>query len=99
MSEPVTYARAGGPPDDWQGLRVFKVKTGEEVLEVVEVSTKDNWLKRLVTDREGKPIVKNGELVVERIRGLFEIRRADGKTKATQMIDRPGVRRLVEGRK
>lgn len=22
MSEPITYAKAGGPPEDWHGLRV-----------------------------------------------------------------------------
>lgn len=98
MSEHLTYAKVGGPPDDWNGLRIYKVKTGEEIKEVVEVNTAENWLRRLKTDSEGKPIAKDGQLVVERIRGLFVIKRPDEPAPTPRYVDRPGVQRLLKGR-
>lgn len=96
MAEQLTYAKVGGPPTDWNGLRVFKVKTGEEVKEVVEVNTAEQWLRRLKTDSAGKPLVANGQLVIERIRGLFVIKRPDEPAPTPRYVDRPGVQRLLE---
>lgn len=66
---------------------------------MVEVNTAENWLRRLKTDAEGRPVIdrENGELVVERIRGLFVIRRPNEPVPAPRYVDRPGVQRLIEG--
>lgn len=66
------YAKADGPPDCWRHLKVFDLDTGEEVSEVVEVNTDENWLIRYVMPQQIDPATD--ALKVERVEGRFEIR-------------------------
>lgn len=79
MTEPLTYAVVGGPPDDWNGLLVFDLDSGEEVREVIEVDTSEGWLVRLKRDENGQFFIDPDapdEAAKERLEGRFEIRRA-----------------------
>lgn len=73
----ITYAKAGGPPDDWCGLKVFDLDTGEEVTEVDEVNAAEGWLVRAKTDENGNIFLDETGLEIgrERLSGHFEIRR------------------------
>lgn len=72
----ITYARVGGPPDCWRGLRVFNRATGLEVVEVVEVDTVEGYLIRNKRDLRGALVINAAGDAVEqeRITGDFEIR-------------------------
>lgn len=57
--QPLTYAKADGPPDDWMLLKVIDADTGEEITDVVEVNTAEGWLVRYVIDPEtGSPVLE-----------------------------------------
>lgn len=60
----LTYAKAGGPPEYWDHLKVWDVDCNEFVDNVFEVNTTDGWLMRYLMD--GTP---------ERLEGTFEIHR------------------------
>lgn len=70
----ITYAKVGGPPDNWMHLRVRDLKTGELVNEVVQVNAAEGWLRRY-KQVNGKPVLDpaSHSLVIERIRGRFAI--------------------------
>jgi hypothetical protein len=72
----ITYAKAGGPPDNWWGLRVFDLDTGQEVLDVEECNTDEGWLIRHKRDGKGNFYVDPGtdKIASERVEGRFEIR-------------------------
>ena len=76
MSEVITYAKVGGPPDDWYGLQVIDLETGQEVTEVVECSADGGWLIRQKTDENGRIVLSPiNTIEYERLDGRFEIRR------------------------
>lgn len=69
-----TYARAGGPPNDWHLLDVVDLDSGLSVSMVMEVDCREGWLRRY-TGREGR----SGEPEVEILRGRFRlVRRTEG---------------------
>ena len=76
MSE-IIYAKVGGPPDDWHGLRVFDLDTGEEVADVTEVDVAAGWVERYKCNAEGEFFLdETGRRAAsERLCGRFEIRR------------------------
>lgn len=63
----VTYARVGGPPDDWTDFQVRDLKTGD-LVPAVEVNTAEGWA-----------IIRNadGTLPEGRTFGRFAIERKD----------------------
>lgn len=74
----LTYAKTGGPPHDWQGLKVFDLDTGQEVLKVVEVNTAEGWLISYRLNDKGMVYSdpENPEYAAtQRIEGRYEIRR------------------------
>ncbi len=72
-----TYAKAGGPPDDWTEIQVFDVATGARVEDVVEVNTAEGWAEVYVRDERGRYILSptGREVAVERIPGDFRLQR------------------------
>jgi hypothetical protein len=44
MSDKIEYAKVGGPPANWQGLRIIDLRAEREVDRVIEVNTKEGWL-------------------------------------------------------
>lgn len=73
MSEQITYAKVGGPPDNWKGLKVFD-SAGEEVKDVVEVDVTKGFVRRASRGLDGRFEVKNGEIQTEVVNGAFTIR-------------------------
>jgi hypothetical protein len=74
----ITYAKVGGPPAYWQGLKVINLDTGQEVLDVVEVDAHEGWLISYRRNAEGHiyPDPENPEQAArQRVEGRFEIRR------------------------
>lgn len=75
----LSYAKAGGPPLDWHGLRVFDVQTGREVRDVIEASTvfACGWVRKYRQGPDGRLFIEPGRdrLAEETIYGRFEIRR------------------------
>jgi hypothetical protein len=78
MSEPLKlldYALTGGPPDNWQGVRVFDLDTGLEVRDVVECNAVEGWLIRAKLNEEGEIYTvgegDDAEVAQERIDGRF----------------------------
>lgn len=69
----LTYAKAGGPPVFWQGLRIVDLATDKEVRDVIEVNAAEGWLVRVKRDDVGDFIVNGDEVVTERIEGSFRI--------------------------
>lgn len=73
MMRNVTYAKVGGPPDDWCGIQVFDA-AGAEVSDVIEVNTAEGWLVRCRRNEAGilyDPIMD--EIMTERLDGEFRI--------------------------
>lgn len=67
-----TYARAGGPPDNWQELTIWDRATGLEVEWVVEVNAAEGWA--IVYETPGRDDPETNTLARKRISGDFEIR-------------------------
>jgi hypothetical protein len=74
-AEPITYAKVGGPPHDWCGLRIFNEDTGAELDHVVEINAADGWLVRYAKDERGELILEGDALKKERVEGNFRIER------------------------
>lgn len=75
----ITYAKAGGPPTYWRGLKVFDLETGQEVTKVVEVNAAEGWLFRLREDERGRMFEdpdNPGHAAQERLSGHFKIVRS-----------------------
>lgn len=79
MAEKLTYAKAGGPPDDWRMWRVFNSVTGQEVRDVREVDTAAGWCIKLSVDALGRPVLAEDHFTYERVTGAFELRRVDAQ--------------------
>ena len=75
-AQPLTYAKAGGPPDNWVNLEVLGPDGVTQMRDVIEVDAKEGWCIRLARGPGGKLLVKDGALVPERIEGEFVIREA-----------------------
>lgn len=91
MSEPITYAKVHGPPDNWYGLEIIDLETGLKVSNVVKVDTAAGWVERLTgnviydevdvttaADEYRRFARGSATLERERLRGRFEIRRPGG---------------------
>lgn len=75
MPDQLTCAKAGGPPDDWFGLRIFDLSTGQEVLDVLEVNTAEGWVVRARRNAAGDVFAdEGGQVATERLTGGFVIR-------------------------
>lgn len=70
----VTYAKAGGPPDDWRGLAIIDLDTGQEVLDVTEVDTVAGWLVSYKRNAEGSYYLDGDQIARQRIEGRYQIR-------------------------
>lgn len=72
----IRYAKVGGPPNNWRGLRIVDLDTGAEIRRVIEVDADRGWLIRLVTDENGRLKLNDTrtEVARERVTGRFEIR-------------------------
>lgn len=73
----VTYAKVGGPPDDWQQLQVRDLDSdGNNLVDgVVEVNTEEGWCE--VVDRQA-PRAEGEPLPTRRVTGRFVIERQGG---------------------
>lgn len=77
----IAYAKVGGPPVDWHGLKVIDLDTGAEIKRVVEVDAANGWLIRHSLNDKGLVYAdpENPERVAqERIAGRFKILPPDG---------------------
>ena len=72
MSEALTYAKVGGPPEDWTRLEVVDLASGNTV-PAVEVNTVEEWA--IVYEEPSRIDKATGRLATQRIEGRFEIRR------------------------
>ncbi|GEM_PF-2759377 len=75
----ITYAKAGGPPTYWRGLKVFDLESGREVTKVVEVNAAEGWLLRFREDERGQMFEdpnSPGHAAQERLSGHFKIVRS-----------------------
>lgn len=68
----VTYAKVGGPPEDWQSLEVRDLDTGQLRHDVIEVNTEEGWA---LVYRTSKFKLGMDEIPQERIIGRFQIER------------------------
>lgn len=77
MSEPITYAKAGVTPADWDTLDVLDLDTGAKLDKIVEVNATEGWIVRIVTDEDGEFVLNETRdgAAHERVEGRFEIRR------------------------
>lgn len=78
MDDPIIYAKVGGPPHDWQNVKIIDLDTGAAIDLVHEVNTSEGWLVRSKRNAEGSIYADpdgSGEVARERIEGRFEIRR------------------------
>ncbi|NIJ40369.1 hypothetical protein FHS78_000639 [Parvibaculum indicum] len=73
----ITYAKAGGPPEDWTNIEVVDIQTGNVIDYVVEVDTIAGWLRKYKTDENGKlALLPDGKTPqIEALCGRFAIRR------------------------
>lgn len=76
MSDEITYARVGGPPEDWHRLRILDA-SGEDVpYPVIEVNTEEGWLrchKIAANGSGGRFLDGDGKLAEQTVRGRFRI--------------------------
>lgn len=77
--EKLTYAKAGGPPDDWRMWRVFDLATGLEVMAVIEVNITEKWCRAHKLNDLGMPYRDRGgdHFAEHTLVGRFELRRVD----------------------
>jgi hypothetical protein len=75
MTEAITHAAVGGPPDDWQSLQVRDLESGQ-LVDAVEVNTEEGWA--IVMSKE-RPKPGDAGWPKERITGRFAIERQPGK--------------------
>lgn len=70
---PLSWAKVGGPPENWQQIDVIDLATGERLRDVIEVNTTGGWaiVHRMV---DGKPVLGGVDLATDRIEGRFELR-------------------------
>lgn len=74
-----SYARAGGPPSDWDSLTIIDEATGNAVADVIEVNCSEGWLRRWVRNGDGNlRCGDNGEPVDEIVASRFRIERRVG---------------------
>lgn len=73
MSDEITYAKVGGPPDDWANLIVTDLDTGKEAGRVIEVNTVEGWIKRWPDSIPAG--LRHRDWPVETIQGRFSITR------------------------
>lgn len=73
MAGELTYAKVGGPPDDWFGLTIIDLDTNAGVFGVVEVNTAEGWLVRHKRGTDGMIETAGDSVVHERIVGRFKI--------------------------
>jgi hypothetical protein len=74
----IVYAKVDGPPDNWHGLRIIDLDTGQEVLDVIEVNAAEGWLISYKRNSAGNFFLdpaKPDEIARQRVEGRFEIRR------------------------
>lgn len=83
----IQHAKVGGPPADWQNMKVFEGET--EITSVVEVDAQHGWLVRYLEPLQmcnGAPAcplcglpgsVFGDHARAERVEGRFEIRRIE----------------------
>lgn len=71
----LTYAKAGGPPENWHGIVILDRDTGEFVRNAIEVDAAEGWLIRYQTDDSGAYLfdAAHQELLTERIEGRFAL--------------------------
>lgn len=74
-TERVTYAKIGGPPDDWQQLTIVDLDTGRHLDNVIEIDTANGWAIVYPKDEAGRFLERDGRWITEMITGRFEIRR------------------------
>lgn len=70
----ITYAKVGGPPDDWQHIEIIDKDTGNVVPEVIEVNTIERWaiVYTMIEDKVQEHWFKE-EPLTTKIMGNFEI--------------------------
>lgn len=72
MSDKIVYAKAGGPPDNWHGIRVFD-HHGSEFHDVCEVHAGEGWLIRVKRNEASDIYAVGDEVATERLEGQFVI--------------------------
>lgn len=72
-----TYAKSGGPPDNWSELFVLDLDTGAEYAgHVIEVDTKAGWVKVARLDRRKRVMLDtSGNPLTDLIHGSFRLER------------------------
>lgn len=56
-------------------LRVYRVDTGEQILDVFECNAREGWLIKYMRGADGSFMVgMDGEVVKKKMTGMFEIR-------------------------
>jgi len=72
--EPLLYAKAGGPPDNYMHLEVFL--DGEKLDGVTEANVTEGWLIRIKRDADGNLMLdeRKEEVLSERLEGKVELR-------------------------
>lgn len=91
MKSTITYAKAGGPPDNWREITVLNVETGEEVVDIVEVNATEGWAVINAISENGHRIVFNGTAVTKRIEGKFRIIPKSELPEGTPVADHTGM--------
>lgn len=72
MTDQITYAKVGGPPDDWERLQVRDTESGALVDSVIEVNTEEGWA--LISRRDRwRPGME--DIPTEKLIGNFAIER------------------------
>lgn len=78
MSDTILYCVVGGPPENWNQLRVFRY--GVELCDVREVNVVEGWAIRYKRDHFNRLVTNwEGELEEETIEGEFEIHAMEEK--------------------
>lgn len=67
----ITYAKAGGPPDNWLDLMVIDFDTGEMLDFVVEVNTVEGWAD--CYDKTEQIYQSPNGYEIKRVHGNFKI--------------------------
>lgn len=75
-SDEITFAKVGGPPDDWANLRIIDLATNEEFIgSAIEIDTKAGYVIAYRMDANGNPMHERGKALTVKINGRYRLER------------------------
>ncbi len=75
-ADELTFAKVGGPPEDWKDLRIIDLSTGQDFVgSAIEIDTRAGYVITCKVDENGNPIEVDGVKQTVKIHGRYKLER------------------------